>query len=82
MRGWYTTTGQKTMVRSAIIINRHKLTSRIGDVMYLEAFGQPMLVLDSTQAVSDLLEKRGATFSSRMVPRYVTDLWVDILFHA
>jgi hypothetical protein len=42
--------------------------------MYLEAFGQPMLVLDSAQAVNDLLEKRGATFSSRMVPRYVTDL--------
>jgi hypothetical protein len=42
--------------------------------MYIEAFGQPMLVLDTAQAVTDLLEKRSASFSSRRSPRYATDL--------
>ena len=41
----------------------------IGDVNYLEVLGQPMVVLNSYAACKDLLEKRGAIYSSR--PRLV-----------
>lgn len=41
----------------------------IGDVNYLEVLGQPLIVLNSYEACKDLLEKRGAIYSSR--PRLV-----------
>ena len=41
----------------------------VGDVNYLEVLGQPLIVLNSYEACKDLLEKRGAIYSSR--PRLV-----------
>ena len=42
----------------------------IGDVVYVEAMGQSIVVLGSDQAASDLLEKRSAIYSDR--PRILT----------
>jgi hypothetical protein len=36
-----------------------------GDVMYLEVFGKPMVVLDTHEAAVDLLEKKGSIYSDR-----------------
>jgi hypothetical protein len=36
-----------------------------GDVMRLEVLGRTMIILDSYQAATDLLEKRGAIYSDR-----------------
>ncbi|KAH6908270.1 cytochrome P450 98A3 [Coprinopsis sp. MPI-PUGE-AT-0042] len=36
-----------------------------GDIVYLEAIGQPMLVLSSLKVINDLLEKRAGNFSDR-----------------
>ena len=48
-----------------------KLTARIeGDLMYLEIFGKRTLIVNSQKVARDLLEKRGAKYSSR--PRMVT----------
>ena len=41
----------------------------IGDVVYLNALGQPMIILNSHRACMDLLEKRSIVYSDR--PRFV-----------
>lgn len=43
------------------------LTSYIGDVIYLNLLGQPMVVIGSVTAAFDLLDKKSANFSGRPV---------------
>ncbi|KAG6875167.1 hypothetical protein C0993_010537, partial [Termitomyces sp. T159_Od127] len=43
----------------------YKLGKTYGDVMYLEMFGKPIIVLNSVEAAIDLLEKRSANYSDR-----------------
>jgi hypothetical protein len=38
-----------------------------GDVVYLSALGQHIIVLNSSQAIQDLLIKRGGNYSDRPV---------------
>ncbi|KAK7058891.1 hypothetical protein VNI00_001515 [Paramarasmius palmivorus] len=38
-----------------------------GDLIYIRVFGNPILVLNSAQAISDLLDKRSGNYSSRPV---------------
>ena len=40
-------------------------SKRFGDVMYTSVCGQGILILNSPEAVSDLLEKRSANYSDR-----------------
>ncbi|KAI0336743.1 CyP450 monooxygenase [Cubamyces sp. BRFM 1775] len=42
-----------------------ELNDKFGDVVYLNALGQPMLVLGTHNAAVDLLEKRSAVYSDR-----------------
>jgi hypothetical protein len=37
----------------------------IGDMIFLRAFGQPLLVLNSPKRISDLLDKRSIVYSGR-----------------
>lgn len=46
------------------------LTIYEGDLMYLEFFGKPTIVINSQEIAHELLEKRGAKYSDR--PRMVT----------
>ena len=46
----------------------------VGDVIYFHALGKSIVVLNSVQAATDLLDKRGAIYSDR--PRLV--LFVDM----
>jgi hypothetical protein len=46
-----------------------KLSPAIGDVVYLESFGQGMVILGSLEACTDLLDRRSANYSDR--PRMV-----------
>jgi cytochrome P450 len=41
-------------------------TYLIGDMIYLTALGQPILVVSSLRIASDLLEKRSSIYSGRM----------------
>jgi hypothetical protein len=41
----------------------------VGEVMYLDAAGQPMVVFNSLKPAFELLERRSANYSDR--PRYV-----------
>ena len=41
------------------------LSAYKGDLIYMEFPGQPTVVLNSTQAVTDLLEKPAAIYSDR-----------------
>ncbi|KAJ2934553.1 hypothetical protein H1R20_g2525, partial [Candolleomyces eurysporus] len=43
--------------------------SNYGDVVYVQIFGQPMVIIDSLQAARDLLDKRSSIYSDR--PRFV-----------
>lgn len=43
--------------------------SFIGPVIYLNLLGQPVIVLNTVQAVEDLLEKRSRIYSAR--PRFI-----------
>ncbi|KAJ2991019.1 hypothetical protein NUW54_g7793 [Trametes sanguinea] len=43
-----------------------KLSDDYGDLVYLDAFGQPILVLGSHGMAVDLLEKRSALYSDRL----------------
>lgn len=48
-------------------VHKIRLLKRIltGDVVYAEVFGSPVLVLNSLEAVNDLIDKRASTYSSR-----------------
>ena len=43
----------------------HNWSQKYGDVMYLEVLGKPLVVLSSEEAASELLDKRGLTYSDR-----------------
>ncbi|KAF9069142.1 cytochrome P450 [Rhodocollybia butyracea] len=45
-----------------------------GDMIYIYIFGNPILVLNSAQAISDLLEKRSVNYSSRPIRTMVVEL--------
>lgn len=47
----------------------HELNKEYGDVVYLQLGPTPTIILGSAQAAWDLLEKRGAIYSSR--PRFI-----------
>ncbi|KAI1790074.1 cytochrome P450 [Ganoderma leucocontextum] len=42
-----------------------EMTDTYGDVVYLDALGQPMIILGSHEAASELLDKRSANYSDR-----------------
>ncbi|KAI0753237.1 hypothetical protein C8Q80DRAFT_1335218, partial [Daedaleopsis nitida] len=44
----------------------YDLSAAYGEIVYLDAFGQPMVVLGTLQAAIDLLEKRSANYSDRL----------------
>lgn len=46
--------------------------------MYLSALSQPVIVLSSVQATSDLLLKKASIFSGRPYMAMVMDMWVVI----
>ncbi|KAI0768267.1 CyP450 monooxygenase [Trametes elegans] len=43
-----------------------EMTQKYGDVVYLDALGQPMIILGSHEAASELLDKRSANYSDRV----------------
>ncbi|RPD69160.1 CyP450 monooxygenase [Lentinus tigrinus ALCF2SS1-7] len=43
------------------------MNEQYGDVVYLDALGQPMIILGSHEAAVDLLEKRSAIYSDRSI---------------
>ncbi|KAG2021126.1 cytochrome P450, variant 2 [Coprinopsis cinerea AmutBmut pab1-1] len=43
----------------------NELSKKYGDLIYFEAMGRPILILNSLSAVQDLLEKRSANYSDR-----------------
>ncbi|TFK41062.1 cytochrome P450 [Crucibulum laeve] len=45
-----------------------------GDVIYLRVLGNPVIVLNSSVAISDLLERRGNIYSSRPIRTMVVEL--------
>lgn len=45
-----------------------------GDLIYVQIFGNPILVLNSAEAIHDLFEKRGTIYSSRPVRTMVSEL--------
>lgn len=40
-------------------------TPRAGEISYLSIFGQPMIILNSLNAISELFQKRGSKYSDR-----------------
>ena len=56
-------------VSSTFPTSSHRLNGRSGDMIYLELFRRPALVLNSLTAARDLLDKRSAKYSDR--PRMV-----------
>lgn len=50
------------------------LIQKYGDVVYLNVLGQPIVLLGSMEAVSDLLEKRSNKYSSRLHLTMLTEL--------
>ncbi|THH04250.1 hypothetical protein EW146_g10227 [Bondarzewia mesenterica] len=48
-----------------------------GDIIYIRAFGNSVIVLNSAKAADDLLDKRGAIYSSRPMRTMIEDVWVD-----
>ncbi|KAF5377535.1 hypothetical protein D9615_005319 [Tricholomella constricta] len=45
-----------------------------GDIIYIYVFGNPILVLNTAKAATDLLEKRGSNYSSRPIRTMVVEL--------
>ena len=53
----------------------------LGDVVSVEVFGQPIIILSSPEAVTDLFEKRSAIYSDRMHQVMMVDLYGPSLVH-
>ncbi|KAI0767204.1 cytochrome P450 [Fomes fomentarius] len=51
--------------KTAMAAKFRDLSAIYGDILYLSAFGKPMIVLGSHEAAIDLLEKRSANYSTR-----------------
>ena len=68
-------TGGVFMVRSSQLRSRAtEITWFIGDIIYMYTFGNPIIIINSAQAATDLLEKRSSNYSSRPVRTMVQEL--------
>ena len=56
-----------TITRSAHWPECYADFMRVGDVVYLNVLGQEMIILNSSKAAVDLLDKKSATYSDRPV---------------
>ena len=52
------------------------LTNVIGDIVFYYAYGNPIVVLNSAKVADELLDKRGAIYSSRPVRTMLRELYV------
>jgi hypothetical protein len=52
-------------VKSALILRCALTHRRIGDLIYIYTFGNPIVILNTAQAADTLLDKRGNQYSSR-----------------
>lgn len=48
-----------------------------GDVVYFDVFGQPVITLNSFEAIEDLIIKKSALFSGRPYLPMVTELYAE-----
>lgn len=66
MHGYPSRNGRKNMVRSGEITLSMSITElSTGPIVYLNAVGQPLIVLNTHRAAADLLDKRAAIYSDR-----------------
>ena len=58
------------------MVGRHKKLNISGDMIYLNVFGQHILILNSLEVITDLFEKRSSNYSDRkkMTMLYVYDI--------
>ena len=59
--------------------NIPRLPFDLGDVVHLDVAGQPMIVLGSQEAASELLEKRSSNYSDR-APSPMVDMYAPLRF--
>jgi hypothetical protein len=65
MNGWRIGSMQSSTVKTSSALLPCFADNTLGDIVYLETFGKGILILDSMEAVVDLLERRGSIYSSR-----------------
>lgn len=65
---------------SSTAVTMHLISSS-GDLIYIYVFGNPILVLNTAKAASDLLEKRGSNYSSRPIRTMVVELYGVYVFY-
>lgn len=65
--GWlkYASMGKKYGMHSMYLFTALYAQEYPGDMIYMEAFGQPLIILNSFERVIDLFEKRSSNYSSR-----------------
>ena len=63
-------------VRSAYTSPAHEIPRYTGDVIYIYMLGNPIIVLNSSEVINDLFEKRGSLYSSRPCRTMVNELYV------
>ncbi|KAH9937816.1 cytochrome P450 [Epithele typhae] len=57
-----------------------EMNQKYGDIVYLDALGQPMIIVGSHEVAVDLLEKRSSNYSDR-APSAMIDMHVFLLPH-
>ncbi|KNZ73921.1 O-methylsterigmatocystin oxidoreductase [Termitomyces sp. J132] len=65
--GWFGAGKRERLPRMYPWLAYNKWRKKYGDLIYLDVFRNPMLVLNSLEAAQELLEKKGAIYSSRPV---------------
>ena len=69
--GWF---GGATLPKTYQWLTYAKWKETYGDLIYLRVFGNPIMVINSSEVAEELLEKRSSIYSSRPVRTMVTEL--------
>lgn len=64
-----------------MVLGEHLVQRSTGDVVYLHVFGQGLVFLNSPEAASDLMDKRGSIYSDKPPLVMAGELYVYLQRH-
>ena len=73
---WSSTYGKPEFSNLAYSLTHTSSYSNVGNIIYLNVFGRPIVVLNDFTHARELMEKQSASFSDRPRMIYINKMWV------